>query len=606
MTFRFPKLKLWQTLAGGAIALATGIWWFSAGDATTSSVPTYTVQRGPLQVNVLQGGEVRALHNFEVKSEIETSTKIITLIPEGYLITEKDIQEGKVLVELDNTEIKNRIQDQDIDFQTTVSAYIDADEGREIQRSENQSLMREMQQTALFALMDFEKYLGKKVAAQVLAEVNLPQDATAFDSFAGNLEEKAEAKRVVIDPIAPGEPIADSPKTKETEAVAAAKPEIAGSERQDFTAYLSAESNDGEAQQKLRQLEDELLLHKSEVALAKQKVEASERLAAKDFISKSQLENDQVSLEKVVLSVKTAETALDLFKRYEFPRQCEQYLSAYREVLNKLQRTVRANRSKMAQVESRYQTAKRRYDMQLARKEDLERQLKACTIRATQPGLVAYGDISATYRSYSDAIEEGSTVRLRQTILTIPDMTQMGVHVNVHESQVKKVKVGQPVLVKVDAEPGKVLEGRVAELAVLPDSASSRYTPTLKVYPCSIHITGSYAWLKPGMNAKVEIMIDQLADVLFVPVQSIEVEEDVHFCYIENGSHLERREIVTGVFNDEFIEVRSGVEDGEAVALTVPKRGALDSGPTAPRPPGSGKPAAVPEVAAKGKSVAVR
>ena len=94
------------------------------------------------------------------------------------------------------------------------------------------------------------------------------------------------------------------------------------------------------------------------------------------------------------------------------------------------------------------------------------------------------------------------------------------------------------------------------------------------------------------MNAKVEILIDQLADVLFVPVQSIEVEEDVHFCYIENGSHLERREIVTGVFNDEFIEVRSGVEDGEAVALTVPKKATLDAAPTGPRPPSVPKPTA--------------
>lgn len=358
------------------------------GDAESGTVPTYTVQRGPLQVNVLQGGEVRALRNFEVKSEIETLTKIITLIPEGYLITEKDIQDGKVLVELDNTEIKNRIQDQDIDFQTTVSAYIDADEGREIQRSENQSLMREMQQTALFALMDFEKYLGKKVAVQVLTEFSLPQDAGAFDTFAGTLEDKSEAKRPFIDPALPESK--DAPK--EAPVAQLEKADDAERERRDFTSFLSADSNDGEAQQKLRQLEDELLLHKSEVALATQKVEASERLAAKDFISKSQLENDQVSLEKVVLSVKTAETALDLFKRYEFPRQCEQFLSAYREVLNKLQRTVRANRSKMAQVESRYQTAKRRYDMQLARKEDLERQLKA--YNSCHPaGLVAYGDI---------------------------------------------------------------------------------------------------------------------------------------------------------------------------------------------------------------------
>jgi HlyD family secretion protein len=114
------------------------------------------------------------------------------------------------------------------------------------------------------------------------------------------------------------------------------------------------------------------------------------------------------------------------------------------------------------------------------------------------------------------------------------------------------------VLVQVDAEPGKVLQGTVAELAVLPDSASSRYTPNLKVYPCTIHIEGTHPWFKPGMNAKVEIIIQQLADVMYVPVQSIEVENDQHFCYVESAGKLERREITTGAFNDDFIEVRQG------------------------------------------------
>jgi hypothetical protein len=86
-----------------------------------------------------------------------------------------------------------------------------------------------------------------------------------------------------------------------------------------------------------------------------------------------------------------------------------------------------------------------------------------------------------------------------------------------------------------DAEPGKILHGKVAELAVLPDSASSRYTPNLKVYPCTIHIEGTHPWLKPGMNAKVEIIIQQLADVMYVPVQSIEVENDQHFCLCVNS-----------------------------------------------------------------------
>jgi hypothetical protein len=248
-------------------------------------------------------------------------------------------------------------------------------------------------------------------------------------------------------------------------------------------------------------------------------------------------------------------------------------LSAYRESLTKLERTVRANRSKMAQAETRFQTSKRRYEMQLAKTEELERQLKACTIKAAKQGLVAYGDLDAgSSYNYTNSIEEGASVRLRQTILTIPDMAQMGVMVKIHESQVKKVKVGQPVLIRVDAEPGKVLEGRVAELALLPDSSSSRYTPNLKVYPANIHIIGNQPWLKPGMNAKAEIIVDQLAEVLYVPVQSIEVEADQHFCYIRNNGKLERRLIKTGVFNDEFIEVRDGLQSGENVALSLPKR----------------------------------
>jgi HlyD family secretion protein len=234
---------------------------------------------------------------------------------------------------------------------------------------------------------------------------------------------------------------------------------------------------------------------------------------------------------------------------------------------------VRANRSKMATAETRFTTSKRRYEMELAQREDLERQLKACNIKAMQPGLVAYGDLDAgSSYNYNNSIEEGATVRLRQTLLTIPDMSQMGVNVKVHESQVKKVKIGQTALIRVDAEPGIVLEGRVAELALMPDSSSSRYTPNLKVYPSNIHISGTHPWLRPGMNAKVEIVVDQLTDVVFVPVQSVEVEQDQHYCYIRSGSKLERRFIKTGVFNDEFIEVRDGVTAGEQVALALPKK----------------------------------
>ncbi|MGV3659514.1 MAG: efflux RND transporter periplasmic adaptor subunit, partial [Prosthecobacter sp.] len=342
--------------------------------------------------------------------------------------------------------------------------------------------------------------------------------------------------------------------------------------------------------------------------------EASQRLADRKFIAQAQLENDQVNLEKVGLAVKTAETELALFKKYAFSKQCSTLLAAYREALNKLQRTIRLNRSRMAQAETKFVTAKRRYEMEVTQREDLEHQLAACVVKAVQPGLVAYGDLNASANyNYSNSIEEGATVRLRQTMLTIPDMSQMGVRLNVHESQVKKVRIGQPVKVRVDAEPGKVLDGRVAELAILPDSSSSRFTPNLKVYPCTVHINGYHPWMKPGMNAKVEIIIDQLADVLYVPVQAVEVEKDHHFCYIMHGGSLERREISTGLFNDEFIEVRGGLQGGEAVALSLPKKAEVDMGGASNAGPGGGdksgppggEDGSKPKAAKKDKTVAV-
>lgn len=597
--------KIWTAIT--AVTVGSGSWLFLGGSSEeVTTVPTFPAARGPLQVAVLQGGEIRALHNNEVKSEIETPTKILSIIPEGYMVSEEDVKEGKVLVELDSTDIKSRIQSHEIDFQTTVSNYIDADEGREIQRSENQSLVRDMKESSTFALMDFEKYLGRELTTKILADAGLPATVDALDKFVHMLDAQANTPvdPAVVKAAAGGEKTAAKlPPARKLGATPVR-------ERIDFTPFLEGTSGgDGEAQQKLRQLEDDLLLRKSELAVAKQKVESSGRLAAKSFISKAQLENDQVTFEKVTLAVKTASTELDLFKKYEFSKQCALLLSAYRESLTKLERVVRANRSKMAQAETRFQTSKRRYEMELAQREDLERQFKACTIKATQPGLVAYGDLDAgSSYNYSNSIEEGASVRLRQTILTIPDMSRMGVHVKIHESQVKKVKLGQMALIRVDAEPGKVLEGRVAELALMPDSSSSRYTPNLKVYPSTIHIEGIHPWLKPGMNAKVEIIVDQLSDVVFVPVQSVEVEQDKHFCYIRSGAKLERRSIQTGVFNDEFIEIKDGLQPGDQVAISLPKKSSADemNRPGAAQPTDPGQPGVRPkgQKAGKAKDVA--
>lgn len=607
-------------LTMATLAIAVVAWFVNRnGGAGGAEVPLIPVQKGMLQINVLQGGEVRALQNFEVKSEIELPTKILSLIPEGYRITEEDVRAGKVLIELDSKDIKDKITSHEIDFQTTVSAFIDADENRAIQTSDNQSLARDAEQAMRFALMDFERYMGKEVAQAVLRSHGMPHNQEALDAYVGKLSE-SRPRTVRLEEKTPLKPAEDPLAIKEDKEgegdsptpADGAKPEgkedgssNPESPRVDFLTFLTNDQlGDGEAQQKLRQLSNDLLLRQSELGIAKQNIEASTRLAAKEFITKTTLENDQVNFDKAKLAVHSAETQLDLFKKYEFPKQAELSLSAYREALNKLQRTLRANRSRMAQAESRYQTAKRRYEVELMRREELERQLKACIIKAPVPGLVAYGSHSGTAKFSNDTIEEGASVRFRQTLLTIPNMSAMSAAVSIHESQVKKIRLGQPCRIVVDAEPGKTLTGTLREMAVLPDSTSSRFTPNLKLYPAVVHIDGAFDWLKPGMNAKVEIIVNQLEDILYVPVQSIEVENDHFFTYVSKGGTLERREVKTGSFNDEFIEIQSGLTTDDHVALSIPKRQNLESTPGPVSPTQGSGPKKDKEPAATGKKIA--
>ena len=149
-------------------------------------------------------------------------------------------------------------------------------------------------------------------------------------------------------------------------------------------------------------------------------------------------------------------------------------------------------------------------------------------------------------------------------------MTKMCVRVKIHESYISKIKIDQPAHVTVDAYPDKVLEGMVTAIGVLPDSANRYLNPDLKVYLTTVAICNPQEWLKPGMTAKVEILITNLQNVVYVPAQSVDVWEDRHVCYVRQGNNNCRRTVELGENNDEFVEIRQGLQAGEQVLLQSP------------------------------------
>ena len=585
----------WRFVVAAVVVMLVALW-FSRGSKSVANLPTFSARRGPLDVTVMEGGSIKALESQEVKCEVRVGyqgTKILRIVPEGYFVTDEDVRTNLVLCELDSSDLQNRLVQQEISFQSALANLADAEQNYQIQLGQNDSDVKAAQQTARFARMDFEKYLGDTVADKIIAQVglnklfatimsnNVAASAIAAVPDMGGLRKAgsdstgatASAKLVdVLLPATNGSPVtaADDPSVSleaENGKPMLEIPDIV----LDFSKYATLDSlGDGEAKQKLRQLDDALQTAQKDLGQASTTLDGTRRLYDKGFVAKTEITRDEISYDSAVLKVKSSETDRALFLSYEFPRTAEQDLSKFAEGVRLLDKANHAALSKLAQARAKLNSARGQYQVQWRQKKDLEDQLDKCVLVAQKSGLVVYGGDDQNSYSGQDPIREGATVRERQTIITIPDLHRMSVNVKIHESYIKKIKVGQKARITVDAYPDQPLMGEVTVVGVLPDSQNRWLNPDLKVYLTTVTIGGTNNWLKPGMSAKVEILVDHLDDVVYVPVQSIVAANGKQYCFANSFGKPDRREVQVGEFNDEFIEIKSGLKQGELVLLNPP------------------------------------
>jgi multidrug efflux pump subunit AcrA (membrane-fusion protein) len=157
----------------------------------------------------------------------------------------------------------------------------------------------------------------------------------------------------------------------------------------------------------------------------------------------------------------------------------------------------------------------------------------------------------------------------------------------------------------VDAFPDQPLTGEISKVGVLPDSQNRWMNPDLKVYLTTIIIDGTHDWVKPGMSAKVEILVDHLTDVVYVPVQAVTPVDDRQYCYVMGAFGPNRHEVEIGQFNDEFIEVKKGLKEGDLVLLRPPDGADKENAPKESKPVESGPkqpPATATDPAKTGKT----
>ena len=159
------KRLLW---IAGAIVLAAGVFVFAAGrgalrgSGDDTKQPLFEVVEGPLTISVTESGTVQPREQVVIKSEVEGTTTILYLIPEG-----ARVDKGDILIELDASRLEDSKVDQEIRVQNAEAAFISARENLEVVRNQVQSDTDEAELALRFAREDLKNYEEAQYPNQV-------------------------------------------------------------------------------------------------------------------------------------------------------------------------------------------------------------------------------------------------------------------------------------------------------------------------------------------------------------------------------------------------------------------------------------------------------
>jgi len=516
---KMAVLAVILVVVAGGVVLFMSFDQRSANFAAAGNKPgIYTVRRGDLPITVTESGDIKALNSMDIQSGVEGQTTIISIVDEGTVITPEDVN-NKVLVELDSSNIKEKLTQQEITFLTAEASLTEAKESLDIQIKQNDSDIKAGEMKVRFALMDLQKYLGEAVAGKLIS-------------------------------------------------VGATNP---GGEDIKIASLIKDPNLGGGSVQKLRELNDNITLAGSRFEQASNRLMWTQKLYDKKYVAETDLKGDQLAMQSSKIQLESARTALELFRRYEFPKEAEKLLSDHSEAERELERIKAGARSKLAQAQAKLDSNKAKHSLEKERLEKLQKQLVACTIKAPVPGQVVYSSSTMdrwARRNYP--IEIGAAVRERQKIISIPDTSKMKVEIKIHETWVDKVQPAQQAKITIAAFPDKTFTGKVLKKAPLA-APEEWLNPDLKVYATDVSIDGTHDFLKTGMTAKVEVIIDELKDVISVPIQTVLNSRGKKVCFVLSSSTPEQRQVETGAFNDSFVEIKSGLAEGDKVLLNPPR-----------------------------------
>jgi multidrug efflux pump subunit AcrA (membrane-fusion protein) len=378
----------------------------------------------------------------------------------------------------------------------------------------------------------------------------------------------------------------------------------------------------GDYEQTASDLLGRITMALSDLELWRDRVPWTERMVRKGFLSPTQAKTEQARL-------KGAQVALDHLNEEQrvLLEHTKKQMQAEREnQVAEARRTVERLRTqgtaRVEQADISRRSTKAVYLKQKKRYEEIEEEIRKCTLTAPQDGLVVYCTPERFGGSFQQAtVAQGEPVYEGQRLMCLPNLDKMQVLTRVPEAVVAQVRGeqwahtgyedyvqaglllvpdalgrvinqhartvlrdrlrdhgyrqvygGQPALIRLDAFPGRVLRGHVKRVATLP-SQYEWMMADIKVYPTVVAIDEPGEGLRPGMGAEVTIVAaDAPAPVLTVPVEAVvgpAARGSQGKCFVLTPQGPEERVVTVGLCDGKLAEIQDGLCEGEEVILNT-------------------------------------
>jgi len=164
-----------------------------------------------------------------------------------------------------------------------------------------------------------------------------------------------------------------------------------------------------------------------------------------------------------------------------------------------------------------------------------------------------------------------------KSILVLADLSKCLVECKLSEIDIDKIRVGQAAEVRLESFPEMVYHGRIQkvssiattwEMAGVPgrvgprERAIGRERAGLSHFDVKIVLKNADPKLRIGMSCRVSILIKEKKGLLLAPVEAVAKEDGEEFVYVMEPQPFHRQRVTTGLSNESFIEITSGLTEG--------------------------------------------